>query len=413
MGFSLNKYLPFALVYFFINSVILPFGLLYTSLLAPLFYIWVLLKRKKGPLMPFIICLLPFILVHLLLIGVDEWQYTVTMLNLLAIYIFGQAFYTWLKIDPDKEGVLRSVLILNFMLCLFAIVSYFTPFQDVFWIRQNLTSGVEGFLRLKMFTYEASYYALLFSPVFLYFFLQYVLQKNRINKWWLLFMLFTPFILSFSVGVIVCLLMAGLICFVLHFNSLHTKRRIVNGAINILFAGSLFLVIVFIFFRDNPLFIRFENIISGNDSSASGRTKDAFIIAQSLLDQGNSWWGIGPGQLKTEGADLIRAYYLYHYTAPVAIPNAAAETLALFGWVGFTLRIAAEFFFFVITKPWNNYYRLTIFLFIFFYQFTGSFITNAAEYVAWILAFTNAFPAFDIPKRKKAVTSDGLFLQGA
>ena len=160
-----------------------------------------------------------------------------------------------------------------------------------------------------------------------------------------------------------------------------------------------------IFFPDNPLFIRIENILTGNDSSAEGRTGDAFIIARQLLDLGNPYWGIGAGQLELAGADLIREYYLYYHSTPVAIPNAAAETLALFGWLGFGLRIGIECLLFALTKPWKNYYRLIIFFFVFLYQFTGSYITNAAEYVLWILAFTNAFPAFDVSaaaKRKAA-----------
>lgn len=400
MGIMLNKYLPFALVYFFINSVGLPFGLLYTSLLAPFFYVWVLLKRKQEPVLPFIVCLLPFLIAHLVFVGVNETQYTITMLNLVAVYIFGQAFYTWLKTDANKEKLLRQLLELNFVLCLVAIVFYFTPLCPVFWINQTLTGDITGFLRLKMFTYEASYYALLFVPVFMFFFLQYVFQKNVINKYRLLFMLFIPFILSFSIGVIASLLAAGVLCFFIHFDTLHSKKRIVNGFINTAFTASLLLLFVYLFFRDNALFIRVENIISGNDTSASGRTGDAFVIASKLLSEGNKWFGIGAGQLKTAGADLIREYYLYYHTTPVAIPNAAAETLALFGWVGFIARIGVELLFFGITKPWKNYYRLTLFLFVFIYQFTGSFITNAAEYVIWILAFTNAFPAFDVPRRE-------------
>ena len=73
-----------------------------------------------------------------------------------------------------------------------------------------------------------------------------------------------------------------------------------------------------------------------------------------------------------------------------------AETLAIFGWVGFCVRIFIELSLFFYTKVWKNYYRLLLFLFIFLYQFTGSFITNIAEYVIWIMAFTNAFPQFDV-----------------
>jgi len=44
---KVNKYFPFAFVYFFVNSVALPFGVTYMALLAPFFYLWILLKRKK------------------------------------------------------------------------------------------------------------------------------------------------------------------------------------------------------------------------------------------------------------------------------------------------------------------------------------------------------------------------------
>ncbi|MBK7308936.1 MAG: hypothetical protein IPI88_19255 [Chitinophagaceae bacterium] len=58
------------------------------------------------------------------------------------------------------------------------------------------------------------------------------------------------------------------------------------------------------------------------------------------------------GQLELAGADLIRGYYLYYHNTPVAIPNAAAETLALLaGWVWSQdwYRVSA----FLLTKPWK------------------------------------------------------------
>ncbi len=82
----------------------------------------------------------------------------------------------------------------------------------------------------------------------------------------------------------------------------------------------------------------------------------------------------------------------------------SAETLAVFGWVGFFLRFVVEIFLFFYTKVWTNYYRLLLFFFMFIYQFTGSFITNVAEYVIWILAFTNVFNQFDV-KANKAIHS--------
>ena len=93
---------------------------------------------------------------------------------------------------------------------------------------------------------------------------------------------------------------------------------------------------------------------------------------------------------------MIRDYYGYGLdTTRVAIPNAAAETLAIFGWVGFALRILVECLLFLSTKVWSNYFRLLLFVFAFVYQFTGSFITNIAEYVIWIMAFTRVFVEFE------------------
>jgi len=39
---SINRYMPIAVLYFFFNSFMLPQGLLYTTILTPLFLIWLL-----------------------------------------------------------------------------------------------------------------------------------------------------------------------------------------------------------------------------------------------------------------------------------------------------------------------------------------------------------------------------------
>jgi hypothetical protein len=148
------------------------------------------------------------------------------------------------------------------------------------------------------------------------------------------------------------------------------------------------------------VFLRIGNILGGKDSSGKGRTSDAFVLANKLLHEKNEYWGIGTGQIKIIGEDIIRGYYLYLNDVAVAIPNAVAETWAIFGWVGLTLRLFIEVFLFFYTRVWTNYYRLLLFLFIFIYQFTGSFVTNVAEYVVWILAFTNVFPRFDVKGEK-------------
>ena len=396
---NVNRYFPFAFIYFFINSLGLPFGLTYTSLLAPLFYAWVIIVRKKEVLLPFIAILVPFIAVHVLLNEIVLDAYLLSLLNLVLVYVFCQAAYTFLLMCRDIEKIFRWILVINFILCLLAVPLFFTPYYPVFWDEQVLTEGVGRLRRLRLFTYEPSYYAFIFTPFFIFFLLQYLFRQNSIRGVILLPMLFLPYLLSFSIGVMGALVLALLVTWVIYFRRLASKRRIANAIIT---TGASLTVVLFsllMFFRNNPIFTRFRNILSGRDSSGRGRTSEAFILAQKLINQGSEFWGIGLGQIKIAGENIIKDFYLYNMDIVVTIPNAAAETLAIFGWVGLSLRILVEIFFFFYTRVWSNYYRLSLFLFVFIYQFTGSFITNAAEYVAWILAFTNVFPQFDVKKK--------------
>ncbi|HMU47981.1 MAG TPA: hypothetical protein PKC72_16535 [Chitinophagaceae bacterium] len=393
---QLNRYFPVVFIYFFLNSVALPFGLTYTTLLAPLLYFWILLVRKRELLLPFIAILAPYIVLQLVLLDVDHQSYFVSLLNLIMVYVFCQAVYTFVKVCKDPEKILRQILIANFIFCVIAVPVYFSVFYDVVWMEQNVSRGLKNFRRFKLFTYEPSYYALLFIPLFFYYLLQYFFRQNKISGGLLLVMIFLPLILSFSIGVITAAIVAGIVTWIIYFRKLTEKKRIFNAIVYTgvaLFSGFIVLIL---FFRNNPFFIRMRNIFRGSDTSAKGRTTEAFLIAEKILDDANTWWGVGLGQIKMTGGDLIRKYYHYEPGMAVAIPNAAAETLAVFGWTGLILRLLIEISLFFFTRVWKNYYRLLLFVFIFLYQFTGSFITNAAEYVIWILAFTNVFRQFDV-----------------
>ncbi|HYM95226.1 MAG TPA: hypothetical protein VET23_13885, partial [Chitinophagaceae bacterium] len=268
---KINKYFPFVFIYFFLNSLALPFGLTYTALLAPFFYIWILLTRKKELLLPFISLLAPFILIHVFFVQVDIRGYFMSLLNIVLVYISAQAAYTFFKICEDPEKIFRRLLIINFILCLVAIAIYFTPYYPVLWIEQELTEGVYNFKRMKLFTYEASYYATLFTPVFFFFFLQYLFRQNKIRSGFLLVMLFLPYILSFSLGVIGCIILAGVFTWLIYFRQLTQKRRVINLIISFGAFLSVVTTFIFLFFRHNPIFIRLTNIISGNDLSGKGR----------------------------------------------------------------------------------------------------------------------------------------------
>jgi hypothetical protein len=405
---KLNKYIIFAIIYFFLNSLGLPIGLTYTALLCPFFYWWVLVSRKQEILLPFFLCLLPFITLQVLTgRGLDIKSYLLSLFNLTAVYIFCQTFYTFLKNCKDIERIFRKLLILNFILCLIAIPLYFTSYYDILWIEQFLTHGIDAFRRLKLFTYEASYYATLFVPLLFFYFLKLVTGRNRSNIWILLIMLLLPLALSFSLGVLSAILMAVLIAFLIHGSTIVRKRRGLKLIAWVLLASVTGLAVMAIFFPGNALFLRLTNILGGNDQSGRGRTTDSFVLANKILDRGNYWWGIGPGQIKIVGAEIIRGYYGYPpLYMVITIPNAVAETWAVFGFIGLLLRFTIEISLFFYTRVWSNYYRLLLFIFIFIYQFSGSFITNLAEYVIWILAFTNVFPVFDITSAKTTPTAN-------
>ncbi len=398
----INKYWPIVFVYFFLNSAGLPWGLLYTTILSPLLYYWVVKARRKDIMLPFLAVIIPFVVCQLIS-GVEFGKYMASLLNITAVYVFAQATYTFLITCEDKEKLFRWLLYSNFALCLIALPFYFSPYYDLFWISQVYTDGVSNFLRLKLFTYEASYYAVLFTPLFLFYFYQLVLRQNRIKAPVLAVLLLTPYVLSLSIGVLVCLLLACVLVYLIHSRPLSRRSRMFY----LLLFGSLLAVIgmigLFIFAPNNALVVRLENIFTGHDISSQGRTSDAFVLAERILERKNAWWGIGPGQLKKLGAEIIRTWYNYQPDFDIiTIPNATAETLLIFGWVGLALRLITELVLFRYTMVWKNYYRLALFLFIFIYQFTGSFITSTAEYVLWILAFTNAFPQFDVIRPSSA-----------
>ena len=395
-----NKYLPFAFLYFFINAVALPFGLTYTALLAPVFYVWVVVRKKKEIVLPFITVLAPFIVVQVLYVGVVRKVYFYSLINLVLVYIFCQAVYTFLTRCTDVEKIFRWLLIVNFIFCLVAIGLYFTPYYEIMWIEQNLTQGIKEFRRMKLFTYEASHYATLMVPLFCFYLLQYLFKQNVIKGWLLIPMIFLPFVLSMSFGVIACLVVSGMITYFLYFSRLTRLRRVFNA---VLFTGAIVLVgafVIYFLFSDSFFALRFANVLNGQDSSGKGRAYDAYILAHQLVQMKNPYWGVGLGQIKIIGADVIGSYYLYNQEFIATIPNAVAETLAVFGWIGLALRFFIEFFFFFHTKVWTNYYRLWLFLFIFLFQFIGSFITNIAEYVIWILAFTEGFRQFAVPRSR-------------
>src|SRR5690606_15191190 len=80
--------------------------------------------------------------------------------------------------------------------------------------------------RLKMFTYEASYYASLFVPVFFYFFLGWVLKRHKLKLVYLIPALALPLIFSFSLGVLSVMVFSLVLVFLIYGFYLLKRRRI-------------------------------------------------------------------------------------------------------------------------------------------------------------------------------------------
>jgi len=209
-----------------------------------------------------------------------------------------------------------------------------------------------------------------------------------------------PMFMSLSFGVIGATIITILImCLVFSHKLFKYKKPFLIMMLSIVTLTITFIVL-FYFFPENVFFARLENIVNGKDTSTNGRTKDSFTMAWRIAGMKNLLFGAGLGQIKIMATAVVGKYYNYWGVLPrYDIPNAIGETMAIFGIVGVIIRIGLEIWLFFKTKVFTNYYRLALFIFVFIYQFTGSFITNIVEYVIWIFAFSNVFEQFTIKKK--------------
>lgn len=389
---KINKYYPFVLIYFFVNSLWLPFGLLYTIILTPLFYFWIITNGKKNILIKFFVFASPFIIVHLIN-RVDSFFYWRSVALFLTVYIFCMAFYTFVSKHNDVERVFRKLLKFNFILTIIALVCVYTEYHSIFWHKAHWGGD---WPRLAMFTYEPSYYATLLVPIFAYFFIRFMLGGSENELIFSVAMISIPLVLTLSLGVIAGVVLAIFILFLINFQQFIVRKKLFYSFCITITSLLLIFVFLLLFYDDNPLFTRLLDFVAGEDQSGRGRTTEAFQLAHIIAGLKSLWWGVGPGQIKIVGDSVIKSFYNYPQDyGQVSIPNAFAETLALFGYVGVFLRLFFEFYLFFKTRVLNNYYQSFMFIYIFVYQFTGSFTTNIAEYVIWILAFKNVFPQFN------------------
>ncbi len=386
---TINKYLPIAVLYFFFNSFLLPHGLLYTTLLTPFFIIWLYRYPSFNLLLWFFVVSIPFLIVHLAK-GVDALVYIKSYLLFFSVYVFGVAFYQFLKNCHSLSSIFKSITIINIFLVLLALLALaIPPLKQRFWYDIVVTPGVPSINRLQMLTYEPSYYSILLVPIVLYYYLKMLLLRLP-NKLLVFLLLAIPLFLSLSFGVIFGLLITFVLIFVSDVKLFTFNKKfplyILYGSIAALIAFVLALEL----FPDNIFFLRIANSLSGHDASFKGRTFDSFYLGWQIAAQKSILFGVGPGQVKPIGLDFFRVFYNYpNFTEnEISIPNSLGDILATLGILGVLIKLSLELFFFFKTKTYSNFFRLGLFLFAFIYQFTGSYITNIAEYVIWIMAFS-------------------------
>lgn len=391
---KINKYYPFAFIYFFVNIIGLPLGILYTTLLTPLFYTWLVFIRKKWVLLVFFAVLLPFTLIHLLN-GVNLLAYVKSVTLLLTVYIFCYAAYCLFNRYRGWNKLFIRLLWANFALTLLALILILTPFKHFLWTFQGIADNLTNIPRLRMLTYEPSYYSTLLVPLYFYFFLKVFFRLNQTHLVHYL-MICIPLILSFSMGVLSCITIATVLFILIYAPKIFIWKKRFYLLVAVVSFTVLLIVGLLLFYPNNPLFVRIDNILAGADTSGNGRTYEAFYLAYKIAHLKSTWWGIGLGQIKIIGDPVIRNFYHYPESYKVvSIPCGMAETLAIFGLLGSFFRLVIAGYLLFKTNVFSNYYCTLLFFFVFIYQFTGSYITNIAEYTIWILAFNSlSFPEF-------------------
>ncbi len=383
---------------FFFNTFLMPQGLSLTLLLTP---VWLYLLARDGRTrgLKLLILFLGFYACIHLFNGADVFYYALSDLMLFVNAVFCMAVWPWLnRSDISFDRLFRQIVVLNFIFCCICILLLWVPqLKPVVWYEMSMSEGIRVIPRLKLFTYEASHYSYLLAPLVIWFLAKALWGSFR-KELTMLLMLAVPLGLSLSFGVLACLGLSAVFMLLFYFRQIVNSpfRRTLFVLIPVVLAGIVLLL--WYFYPDNLLFVRVQNMWQGKDTSARGRTYESFILADKIVSTKSWLWGIGPGQLKLEGRNIIIQYYFYSAIPEVIrIPNACAETIICFGYVGFALRILTQLFFAVRCHIQRNPFQLWLFLFLFIFQFTGSFITNWVEYFFWLLCFV---PMWKIEERE-------------
>lgn len=279
-----NKYFPFVILYFFFNTLFLPLGLLYTTILTPVF-IWWLYRQdhfRNGSI--FFLITVPFIVIHYLQ-GIDPYYYFRSYFLLFTAFVFLLTTIHFLEVTVSLRIIFRRLLLLNFIFVIFAVVLFFIPsYRHWMWAVSDISTGLTQFPRLRLFTYEPSYYSTLLIPLAFYYYLKIVLF--RYSNGIVPFLLITiPLILSFSLGAIFGIAISFFLLFFTHIRTFFKEKKAAEYALFTIIVLLVLSITAYFVFPDNPFFFRIRNIFNGSDTSFNGRFFDSFYLAWKVAQE--------------------------------------------------------------------------------------------------------------------------------
>ncbi|MDA9312803.1 hypothetical protein N9515_08450 [Vicingaceae bacterium] len=373
-----------------------------TNVLAGFGYKYLLTKQFRNIMISLFTLAIVYGLIHFYL-GVNVVYYLRSTAYYFLLFVSSFIGFKYLQANREYlDGVFRFSCISTFALFVIGLALYESEFSSYFWKYHDFVGTGNVFKRYQGLAYEPSHYALIVTPLVIYSFLK-LYQDFSIKHVLLFSAVFIPALATISFG----FLGAFFIGFLVVITFAYLKyRRIEQFFLLLLFTGTLGSASVMVL--NDGLSERVGKIFGGDDTSVNGRTYQAFYLGYKCAAERSLIFGIGAGQIKLIGEDVIRPYYSASDSEgyskenwPVlALPNATAETLAMYGILGLLLRFGLQFYLFIRMKVYQNYFNLFLFSFMFSYQLMGSFFTSTAEAILWVMCFIPMFPQFKITTKK-------------
>jgi O-Antigen ligase len=387
------------LLLFFGNTFLMPHGLSLSFFLTPVFIYYIFQSKQSIKLLfVFLLILAVFGSLHLLN-GVQLFSFFKSNVLFIAAMLSFIAAYQYFRLNGERlADHFKQINLYNFSFFLLALVLLFIPLlRNVLWSQVSMGHNIDRAPRLQLFSPEPSHYALLLSPVLIYYILSFLIEQKKSKYLLSLVMIAIPFLLSFSFGNFMAVGVSILMALLLFWKNLLLSKKNLRILFFSAVSATALALLIFALYPENFITKRLSNVLNGADSSANGRTFQSFGLAWHLAKTKSIFWGIGLGQIKEMGGAYYRDFFPYISTIPdpVRIPNSNAEVLATFGTLGLCLKTGITGLVFLWKKLYRNIFSTTLFIFIFIFQFMGSYLINFTELFIWALIFANPFQKFN------------------